>query len=154
MIRNIRPLSVSEEMLGAYLEGVLSFEECQTVERLLASDSELAELVSEVSNTSVDWNESVYSECPDFEELFELPDFALIDPFAVQDGGMPPFDCRPLSALAADGADVVMCDDGFSELSSGDMQESADVHLALDSDTYINNDEGTTFNGNDELTEY
>lgn len=60
MLKHLEPLPISEEMLGAYLEGNLTAEEVGYVESCLKSDVDLQELVDEVGYTGSDWvNEAV-----------------------------------------------------------------------------------------------
>ncbi len=76
MMRQIKPLSVSEEMLGAYLEGNLSLEESRYVEDLIGKDEDLQAFVGDVTTLDVDNGVSIYDECPDFNAAFELPQVA------------------------------------------------------------------------------
>ena len=55
MLKHLQPLPISEEMLGAYLEGNLTAEEVGLVESLLELDKDLQELVDEVGTVSSDW---------------------------------------------------------------------------------------------------
>lgn len=54
MLKYLQPLPVSEEMLGAYLEGNLSAEEVSYVESFLQTDMNLKELVEEVGEINAD----------------------------------------------------------------------------------------------------
>lgn len=55
MLKHLEPLPISEEILGAYLEGNLTAEEVGYVELLLHLDKGLQELVDEVGTASSDW---------------------------------------------------------------------------------------------------
>lgn len=55
MLKHLQQLPISEEMLGAYLEGNLTAEEVGYVEALLELDKDLQELVGEVGIISSDW---------------------------------------------------------------------------------------------------
>ncbi len=55
MLKHLQQLPISEEMLGAYLEGNLTAEEVGYVEALLELDKDLQELVGEVGTISSDW---------------------------------------------------------------------------------------------------
>lgn len=55
MLKHLQQLPISEEMLGAYLEGNLTAEEVGYVEALLVLDKDLQELVDEVGTISSDW---------------------------------------------------------------------------------------------------
>lgn len=79
MLKHLQPLPISEEMLGAYLEGTLTAEEIGFVESCLKSDMDLQELVDEIGYTGPDW---VYeaaidliSEYPGYgSDDFDLPE--------------------------------------------------------------------------------
>ena len=73
MMKQIKPLSISEEMLGAYLEGNLSLEEARYVENLIGEDDDLQTFVGDLTTLDVNNEASVYDECPDFDAAFELP---------------------------------------------------------------------------------
>lgn len=55
MLKHLQPLPISEEMLGAYLEGNLTADEVCYVESCLKSDVDLQELVDEIDYTGQDW---------------------------------------------------------------------------------------------------
>jgi len=55
MLKHLQPLPISEEMLGAYLEGNLTADEVGFVESVLESDKGLQELVDEVGTVSSGW---------------------------------------------------------------------------------------------------
>ena len=55
MLKHLQPLPISEEMLGAYLEGNLTAEEVGFVESVLQTDELLKGLVDEVGTISPDW---------------------------------------------------------------------------------------------------
>lgn len=55
MLKHLQPLPISEEMLGAYLEGNLTAEEVGYVESVLQLDKGLQGLVDEVGTVSSDW---------------------------------------------------------------------------------------------------
>lgn len=76
MMRQIKLLPISEEMLGAYLEGKLSLEESRYVEDLIGKDDDLQAFVGDVTTLDVDNEVSIYDECPDFDAAFELPQVA------------------------------------------------------------------------------
>ena len=75
MIKCIKPLPVSEEMLGAYLEGNLSAEEAQCIEQLIETDECLSGLLDDVEElTLVEGTDSIYDDFPDFGEDYMLPE--------------------------------------------------------------------------------
>jgi hypothetical protein len=81
MIKHISSPTISEEILGAYLEGNLSEYETQRVERILECDDYLDGLVDEIAvenltilDTDADSSPSIYDENPNFDLDFELPE--------------------------------------------------------------------------------
>ena len=90
MIKHISSPTISEEILGAYLEGNLSEYETRLVENVLECDDDLDALVDEIAveelsmlDTDADSSPSVYDENPNFDFDFELPEVE------------PSFDCFP-----------------------------------------------------------
>lgn len=77
MIKNIKPLPVSEEMLGAYLKGSLSSIEATQVEDLMNLDKNFRDFVTEVSVADPDIMESIFDAHPNFDMEFELPEIPL-----------------------------------------------------------------------------
>lgn len=74
MIRHIERLPISEEMLGAYLEGNLTEQEAQQVERLVESSDTFSEFMDELSlSDDLTLNYSV-DDIPSFGDDFLLPD--------------------------------------------------------------------------------
>ena len=80
MLKHLEPLPISEEMLGAYLEGNLTAEEVGYVESCLKSDIDLQELVDEVGYTGSDWvnEEAIVDLNPEYSAYgfddFDLPE--------------------------------------------------------------------------------
>lgn len=79
MIKHISSPAISEEILGAYLEGNLSEYETQRVEHILECDDDLDALVDEIAveNLTIldaDSSPCVYDENPNFDFDFELPE--------------------------------------------------------------------------------
>lgn len=79
MLKHLQPLPISEEMLGAYLEGNLTADEVGFVETCLKSDIDMQELVDEVGYTGQDWvNEAVVDLNPEYSAYgfddFDLPE--------------------------------------------------------------------------------
>lgn len=79
MIKHISSPAISEEILGAYLEGNLSADEMQRVEHILECDDDLDALVDEIAveNLTIldaDSSPCVYDENPNFDFDFELPE--------------------------------------------------------------------------------
>lgn len=81
MLKHLQPLPISEEMLGAYLEGNLSVEEADFVESVLQTDNTLQALMDEFEAPTYDMlvinpyaAEIVIDDIADFQ----LPDIDLI----------------------------------------------------------------------------
>lgn len=77
MIKNIKPLPISEETLGAYLEGNLSSTETAQVEDMMNLDNDFRDFVAEVSVADPDITESIFDAHPNFDTEFELPEVPL-----------------------------------------------------------------------------
>lgn len=77
MIKYIKPLPVSEEMLGAYLEGNLTAEDSSMVQGVIDSNSEFKNFVEEVAVADPSTEESIYDSHPNFDMDFELPEVPL-----------------------------------------------------------------------------
>ena len=75
MLKHLQPLPISEEMLGAYLEGNLTADEVGYVESFLETDDVLKGLVDEIGETSSDWMMENL-DTPLYDELngMELPE--------------------------------------------------------------------------------
>ena len=75
MMNEFKPLPISEEMLGAYIEGNLSLEDAQYVGQIMQTDGGLLQLFEEVSLSEVlDDTASIYDERPFFDTNFQLPE--------------------------------------------------------------------------------
>lgn len=81
MLKHLQPLQISEEMLGAYLEGNLSVEDICCVESALQTDELLQDLVAEVNNDEIIWKDYIAnSSIPrglDFIDDLQIPDIPL-----------------------------------------------------------------------------
>ncbi len=78
MIRDIKPLPISEELLGAYLEGNLPQSEMAQIEALMQNDADFSAFVDEVSVVDIPTADTIYNESPDFGIDFELPEIPSI----------------------------------------------------------------------------
>ena len=76
MIKHIKPLPISEEMLGAYLEGNLNPKDARYVELLIENNPDFSALIDELS-VSEDLESDIIDETPVYGDDFELPDIAL-----------------------------------------------------------------------------
>ena len=76
MIKHIKPLPISEEMLGAYLEGNLAQSDAQYVELMLQDNDELLAFVEELSVSDDLTSDYRMEDIPSFENEFTLPEIA------------------------------------------------------------------------------
>lgn len=76
MIKHIKPLPISEEMLGAYLEGNLAQSDAIFVEQMLQSNNEFSAFVEELSVSDDLTSNYPVEELPSFENDFTLPEIA------------------------------------------------------------------------------
>lgn len=116
MIKHIKPLPISEEMLGAYLEGNLAQSDAQYVEQMLQGNDYLSTFVNELS-VSDDLTSNYQMEAlPSFENDFTLPEIStevgtFIEPHILPVGFEPSFvdvaACAMMSGFAADGDMII-----------------------------------------------
>lgn len=78
MLKHLQPLPISEEMLGAYLEGNLTTEEVWYVESALQTDELLKGIVDEVNRDGIDWT-SLADNTFIHEGLELMPDLQIPD---------------------------------------------------------------------------
>lgn len=76
MIKHIKPLPISEEMLGAYLEGNLAQSDVQYVELILQGNDELSAFIDELSLSDDLTSNYRMEDIPSFENDFTLPEIA------------------------------------------------------------------------------
>ena len=76
MIKHIKPLPISEEMLGAYIEGNLAQSDAQYVELMLQDNDELSAFVEELSVSDDLTSNYRMEDIPSFENDFTLPEIA------------------------------------------------------------------------------
>ena len=118
MIKHIKPLPISEEMLGAYLEGNLAQSDAQYVEQMLQDNDELSAFVEELSVSDDLTSDYPMEDIPSFENDFTLPEIATevgtyLEPQVLHFGVEPSF------------VDVAACAMMMSDLTDdGDMNEN------------------------------
>ena len=76
MLKHLQPLPISEEMLGAYLEGNLTADEVGYVESFLETDDVLKGLVDEIDVFQDDWTD-IHENDSDFVFEQEIDNFIL-----------------------------------------------------------------------------
>ena len=124
MIKHIKPLPISEEMLGAYLEGNLAQSNAQYVELILQDNDELSAFVEELSVSDDLTSDYQMENIPSFENDFALPEIAteigtFIEPHILPFGFDPSF------------VDVAACVMMMSDLTDdGDMNDDQ-TNIAL-----------------------
>lgn len=145
MIKHIKPLPISEEMLGAYLEGNLSQDEAKKVEQMLQGNNELSAFVEELSVSDNLTSNYLMEDMPSLENDFTLPEISTelgtyIEPHALPFGFEPSF------------ADVAACacmpditDDGDTtineEMLGAAINEDLDLGVDINSGDLPNGDE-------------
>lgn len=112
MIKHIKPLPISEEMLGAYLEGNLPQSDAQYLEQMLQGNDYLLTFVNELS-VSDDLTSNYQVEAlPSFGNDFTLPEIStevgtFVEPHILPFGFEPSFvdvaACAMMSDLTDDG---------------------------------------------------
>lgn len=138
MIKHIKPLPISEEMLGAYLEGNLPRSDTQYVEQMLQGNDDLLTFVKELS-VSDDLTSNYQVEAlPSFENDFTLPEIStevgtFVEPHILPFGFEPSFvdvaACAIMSDLTDDG-DMIINDN----LSNTDIDNSLDIGIDINSE--------------------
>lgn len=96
MIKHIKPLPISEEMLGAYLEGNLAQHDAKYVEQMLQGDNDLSAFVKELSESDNLTSNYLLEDMPSLENDFTLPEISTelgtyIEPHALPFGFEPSF---------------------------------------------------------------
>lgn len=89
MLKHLQQLPISEEMLGAYLEGNLSIDEIQVVEQVIQSDNTFSTFVNELSFDDKVAQNFFDEDSPILGEDFELPEIDI--PIVTMDFVEPPF---------------------------------------------------------------
>ena len=138
MIKHIKPLPVSEEMLGAYIEGNLTQNDAQYVEQMLQSDDELSVFVNELSVSDDLTLDSRMEELPSFDDDFTLPEVSTetgtcLEPHVLPFGFEPSFAdvaaCACMPDIADDG-DMIINDN----LPNTDADNISDIGMDINSE--------------------
>ena len=125
MIKHIKPLPISEEILGAYLEGNLSQNDAQYVEQMLHDNDELSAFVNELAVSDNLTSNYLMEDIPSFENDFALPEIAteigtFIEPHILPFGFEPSFADVAACAMMPD-----ITDDG--DMIINDNQTNIDI---------------------------
>lgn len=136
MIKHIKPLPISEEMLGAYLEGNLAQHNAQYVERMLQGDNELSAFVEELSVSDNLASNYLLENLPSFENDFTLPEISTelgtyIEPHALPFGFDPSFAdvaaCACMPDITDDG-DIIINEEMLDTAISEDLDFGVDIN--------------------------
>lgn len=149
MIKHISSPAISEEILGAYLEGNLSEYETQMIENVLEYDDDLDRLVDEIAvenltilDADAESSPSVYDEVPNFDFDFELPE---VEPSFDSSPGVACF-IRPRASASpySEEIEVASCacfEQPIEEEPWGDVIEEDSEEESVDGSLDFENDE-------------
>lgn len=135
MIKHIKPLPISEEMLGAYLEGNLAQHDAKYIEQLLQGNDELSAFVEDLSVSDDLTSDYRMEDIPSFENDFILPEIStevgtFIEPHILPVGFEPSFvdvaACAMMSGFTDDG-DMMISDN----LSNTDTDNISDIGMDI-----------------------
>ena len=138
MIKHIKPLPISEEMLGAYLEGNLAQSDAQYVELILQGNDELSAFIDELSLSDDLTSNYQVEELPSFENDFTLPEIATevgtfvephILPFVFEPSFVDVAACAMMPDITDDG-DMKINDN----LLNTDIDNISDIGMDINSD--------------------
>ena len=116
MIRYIKPLPISEEMLGAYLEGNLAPTDALYVDQILQDNDELSAFVNELSESDNLTSNYQMADITNFENDFNLPEISMevgtsLGPHVLPLGIDPSFGdgaaCAMMSDVTNDGKMII-----------------------------------------------
>lgn len=135
MIKYIKPLPISEEMLGAYFEGNLSQSDAQYVGQMLQDNDELSAFVNELSVSDNLTSNYLMEDILGLENDFALPEVAteigaFIEPHVLPFGFEPSF-VDVACAMMPDVTD-------YGEMIINDNLSNIDVGNVLDVGININ----------------
>lgn len=140
MIKHMKPLPISEEMLGAYFEGNLAQSDAQYVELMLQDNDELSAFVNELSVSDDLTSNYQAEELPSFENDFTLPEISTeigtyLDPHDLSFGFESSFvdvaACAMIPDLTDDGGNfnIVSEDESFIECGLDEFADSSNCHI-------------------------
>lgn len=145
MIKHIKPLPISEELLGAYLEGNLTQNDAQYIEQMLQENDELSAFVNELSVSDDLTSNYDVEEFPGFENDFTLPDIASeigtylephIPPFLFEPAFVDVAACAMIPDITDDG-DIITNEEKLDTTIGEDLNFRVDI----DSEVLPNVDE-------------
>lgn len=137
MIKHIKPLPISEEMLGAYLEGNLAQSDAQYVELILQDNDELSAFVEELSVSDDLTSDYPMEDIPSFENDFILPEISMevgtylesqVLPFGFEPSFADVAACAMMMSDLTDDGDIIINDnqtnidiDNISDIGMDDL---------------------------------
>lgn len=136
MIKHIKPLPISEEMLGAYLEGNLAQHDAKYVEQMLQGDNEFSAFVEELSVSDNLTSNYLLEDMPSLENDFTLPEISTefgtyIEPHVLPFGFEPSFAdvaaCACMSDITDDG-DIIINEEMLDTAISDDLDFGVDIN--------------------------
>lgn len=137
MIHNNFKLPISEELLGAYLEGSLSIEEAQMVEHIMRERGEFHNFVDDLQSFDDVLLSNNIEDIPNFETDFELPDIfaklssADVNHIPSHDSSLYPevAACSPILDIAMLNNDII-----DNDISISDNNEMSSVEIDVNTD--------------------
>ena len=151
---NIEDLPISEEMLGAYLEGNLSDAESIVVNNTIDSFSELSSIITEIPSID-DFNTfELYNEEQDFDEGSVLDDFELPSIRSLELGDIPSI-CTDEFIIQSTLEDVVKVDSVYhlEPSSLDDTQQFFENNLFSDDNSTHDSNSLELNNNSDSLSD-
>ena len=144
-MKHLKPLPISEEMLGAYIEGNLSAEESSMVKNIIDSDEMFQSFVSELSVPDSMIGGTFWDIFPAFDTEFELP-------------SIPEIGYRQLGILSSEPvenvliAPVVGADEDISLPPDGNTEIQTSINEANFEQTTFSMPEDNDLGGNDDFS--
>lgn len=146
MMKNIKPLPISEEKLGAYIEGNSPQNEMEYIESVIQNNSSLADFVNEISVEDIDLDVSIYDEIPNFDNEFVLPEIPIdldntidleINPFEM----LPSFPMVAYAAYEPEDGEGVDGGEAFTPLENDNENADDEQDSSTDNESLFNNEE-------------
>lgn len=129
-IESMQDLPISEEMIGAYCEGLLNSVDAASMDSYIANDAEIGELVDSVDNSQGSDNLYSFGYGTDGIDDFDLP-------YVPMSNSINPFGIEIISNMDEIGMIAVVADSNFSGIPE-DFGSASDDFISDDS---ISNDD-------------
>ena len=133
MIKHIKPLPISEEMLGAYIEGNLAQHDAQYVEQMLQDDNDFSAFVEELSISDNLMSNYLLEDMPSLENDFTLPEISselgtyIALPFGFEPSFADVVACACMPDITDDG-DIIINEEMLDTAISEDLDFGADIN--------------------------